>query len=76
MALGEKDRIVTTLYFYEGLTRREIGAAMNVTGEPISQILHRALAKLRVTFPRARRPTGCRRATLPTLIEAARTPLC
>ena len=38
---------MTTFYFYEGLTLKEIGAAMNLTEGRISQILHRALAKLR-----------------------------
>jgi RNA polymerase sigma factor FliA len=45
--LGEKERIVTTFYFYEGLTLREIGGALNLTEGRISQILHAALAKLR-----------------------------
>ena len=39
--------MVTTFYFYEGLTLKEIGGAMNLTEGRISQILHRALAKLR-----------------------------
>ncbi len=38
--------MVITFYFYEGLTLREIGGALNVTEGRISQILHRALAKL------------------------------
>ena len=46
-ALGEQERVVTTFYFYEGLTLREIGGALNLTEGRISQILHRALAKLR-----------------------------
>jgi len=47
--LGEKERVVTTFYFYfyEGLTLREIGGALNLTEGRISQILHGALAKLR-----------------------------
>jgi RNA polymerase sigma factor for flagellar operon FliA len=39
--------VVTTFYFYEGLTLKEISGAMNLTEGRISQILHRALAKLR-----------------------------
>jgi RNA polymerase sigma factor for flagellar operon FliA len=45
--LGEQERVVTTFYFYEGLTLREIGGALNLTEGRISQILHRALEKLR-----------------------------
>ncbi len=45
--LREQERVVITFYFYEGLTLREIGGAMNLTEGRISQILHRALAKLR-----------------------------
>jgi RNA polymerase sigma factor for flagellar operon FliA len=48
--LGEQERVVTTFYFYEGLTLREIGGALNLTEGRISQILHRALAKLRETL--------------------------
>jgi RNA polymerase sigma factor for flagellar operon FliA len=46
-ALGEQERVVTTFYFYEGLTLREIGGALNLTEGRISQILHQALAKLK-----------------------------
>jgi RNA polymerase sigma factor FliA len=45
--LGEKERVVTTFYFYDGLTLREIGGALDLTEGRISQILHKALAKLR-----------------------------
>lgn len=45
--LGEQERVVTTFYFYEDLTLREIGGALNLTEGRISQILHRALAKLK-----------------------------
>jgi RNA polymerase sigma factor FliA len=39
--------VVITFYFYEGLTLREIGGALNLIEGRISQILHRALEKLR-----------------------------
>jgi RNA polymerase sigma factor for flagellar operon FliA len=42
--------VVTTFYFYQGLTLSEIGGALNLTESRISQILHRALAKLRETL--------------------------
>jgi RNA polymerase sigma factor for flagellar operon FliA len=48
--LGDQERVVTTFYFYEGLTLREIGGALDLTEGRISQILHRALAKLRKTL--------------------------
>jgi RNA polymerase sigma factor FliA len=48
--LGERERVVTTFYFYEGLTLREIGKALNLTEGRISQILRRALTQLRRTL--------------------------
>jgi RNA polymerase sigma factor for flagellar operon FliA len=45
--LGERERLVASLYFYEGLTLKEIGKAMNLTEGRISQILRGALLKLR-----------------------------
>jgi RNA polymerase sigma factor FliA len=45
--LGEQERLVATFYFYEGLTLKEIGKAMNLTEGRISQLLKRALSKLR-----------------------------
>ena len=45
--LGERERVVTTFYFYEGLTLREIGKALDLTEGRISQILRRALTQLR-----------------------------
>ncbi len=47
MTLGEKERVVTTFYFYGGLTLREIGGALNLAEGRITQILHRALANAR-----------------------------
>jgi RNA polymerase sigma factor FliA len=45
--LGEKERLVTNFYFYEELTLKEFGKAMNLTEGRISQLLKRALGKLR-----------------------------
>ena len=45
--LGEKERMVTTFYYYEGLTLKEIGRLLNLTEGRISQILHAALDRLR-----------------------------
>ena len=44
---GEKERVVTTFYYFEGLTLREIGQVLDLTGGRISQILHAALDRLR-----------------------------
>ena len=53
--LGEQERVVTTFYYYEGLTLREIGRALNLTEGRISQILHRALVRLRHSLSEDRR---------------------
>jgi RNA polymerase sigma factor FliA len=45
--LGEQERVVTTFYYYEGLTLKEIGRALQLTEGRISQILHSALVRLR-----------------------------
>ena len=45
--LGEQERLVATFYFYDGLTLKEIGKALNLTEGRISQILRRALNHLR-----------------------------
>lgn len=45
--LGERERLILTFYFHEGLTLREIGKALGLTEGRISQILGRALTKLR-----------------------------
>ena len=41
--LDERERLVATFYFYEGLTLKEIGRALNLTEGRVSQILRRAL---------------------------------
>jgi RNA polymerase sigma factor for flagellar operon FliA len=45
--LKEQERLVATFYFYEGLTLKEIGRALELTEGRISQILRQALKKLR-----------------------------
>ncbi len=47
---------MTTFYFYEGLTLREIGRVLNLTEGRISQILHGALAKLKVALSESPEP--------------------
>jgi len=56
--LGEQERVVITFYFYEGLTLREIGGALGLTEGRISQVLHRALLKLRKTLSESPRFSG------------------
>ena len=45
--LKEQERVVTTFYFYEDLTLKEIGKALNLSEGRISQILRGAIGKLR-----------------------------
>jgi RNA polymerase sigma factor for flagellar operon FliA len=45
--LEERERLITTFYFYEGLTLKEIGKALGLTEGRVSQILKGALARLR-----------------------------
>jgi RNA polymerase sigma factor for flagellar operon FliA len=56
--LSERERIVTTFYFYEGLTLREIGKALGLTEGRISQILRRALCNLRDTLAEHHQPSA------------------
>lgn len=56
--LSEKERIVTTFYFYDGLTLREIGRALGLTEGRISQILRRALCNLRDTLAEHHQPSA------------------
>ena len=45
--LGEQERVVTTFYYYDGLTLREIGGILDLTEGRISQILRAAMIRLR-----------------------------
>lgn len=47
MELGEQDRTVLTLSYYEGLKLHEIAAVLGVTESRVSQIRTKALARLR-----------------------------
>ena len=51
-SLPEKDRIVLALYYYEGLTLKEIGEVLNLTESRASQIHAKAIAivKARLTY--------------------------
>jgi RNA polymerase sigma factor for flagellar operon FliA len=45
--LGERERLVITLYYYEGLTLKEIGAVLGVSESRICQIHGQAIIHLR-----------------------------
>jgi RNA polymerase sigma factor for flagellar operon FliA len=45
--LSERERLVVALYYYEGLTLKEIGQALQLTEGRISQIMGQTLRKLR-----------------------------
>ena len=45
--LSEREKIVVTLYYFEGLTLAEIGEILDVTATNASTMLHRAVIKLR-----------------------------
>lgn len=46
-ALGERDRRILNMRFYEGLTQREIAARIGVTQMQVSRLLTRILSQLR-----------------------------
>jgi RNA polymerase sigma factor for flagellar operon FliA len=45
--LKEKDRIVLNLYYYEGLTLKEIGQVLNVSESRVCQLHSRAIKNLK-----------------------------
>ncbi len=53
-ALPERERIVVTLYYYEGLTLKEIGQVLEVTESRVSQIHTQAVTRLRGRLERIR----------------------
>jgi RNA polymerase sigma factor for flagellar operon FliA len=59
--LPEKERMVLTLYYYEELTMREVGATMGVVESRVSQLHSSAMARLRVALG-ASTPTRAARA--------------
>jgi RNA polymerase sigma factor for flagellar operon FliA len=48
--LPEREKIVVTLYYYEGLTLAEIGTVLGVTESRISQMHTKAVLQLRSKF--------------------------
>ena len=51
-SLKEKEKLVITLYYYEGLTLKEISSIMNVTESRVSQIHTKAISRLQVKLGR------------------------
>jgi RNA polymerase sigma-B factor len=45
--LGERDRQILSMRFYEGLTQREIASRIGVTQMQVSRLLTRILGQLR-----------------------------
>ena len=53
--LGERERIVVVLYYYEGMTLAEIGRVLGVTESRISQMHTAAMVRLRTRLLEAER---------------------
>jgi RNA polymerase sigma factor for flagellar operon FliA len=75
--LPEKDRLVLTLHYYEGLNLRQVGEILHVTESRISQIRTRALTRLRARFHRdpqrvAPRQVDARLGVAPVMSEGVR----
>jgi RNA polymerase sigma factor FliA len=49
-ALPERERMVLTLYYYEELTMREVGATLGVVESRVSQLHSSAMARLRAAL--------------------------
>ena len=51
--LGEREKIVLVLYYYEGMTLAEIGRVLGVTESRISQMHTAAMLRLRTTLQKS-----------------------
>ncbi|MHB8329899.1 MAG: RNA polymerase sigma factor WhiG [Acidimicrobiales bacterium] len=79
MHLGDRERTVLSLYYYEGLTLAEIGEILGVTESRVCQIHTKAVLQLRArlsdrnpdgTEPRKGQGTGGRRGSRPSVTTA------
>ena len=79
--LPEREKIVLTLYYYEGLTLGQIGDVLGITESRVCQIHTKAVIQLRAQAGRApartglaatrgRRPSPCGLCSLLTLVAA------
>lgn len=59
--LSEKERLVVTLYYHEGMLLREIAEILSVTESRVSQIHSNTLAKMRARLNKLEGVTGGRR---------------
>ena len=48
--LGEKERLVVSLYYYDGFTRKEIAEILGVSESRVSQLHTKAILRLRGLF--------------------------
>jgi RNA polymerase sigma factor for flagellar operon FliA len=53
--LPERERLVIALYYYEGLTLKEIGQVLGVTESRISQMHSKAILRLRGRLSRSKK---------------------
>lgn len=54
-SLPEKERLVVTLYYYEGLTAKEIARVLGVSQSRVSQLHSKAILRLRGKLARSKR---------------------
>lgn len=76
--LGERDRRILRMRFFEGLTQKEIGQEIGVTQMQVSRLLSRILADLRDELTRPtppRTPPGAPAAVKPLRVPRARGPV-
>ncbi len=57
-ALSEREKLVITLYYYEGLTLKEIGEVLNISESRVSQIHTKAIFRLQGRLARWRSVIG------------------
>ena len=57
-ALSDREKLVITLYYYEGLTLKEIGETLNISESRVSQIHTKAIFRLQGRLTRWRTAIG------------------
>ncbi|MPN54995.1 RNA polymerase sigma-D factor [bioreactor metagenome] len=48
--LNEREQLIINLYYYEGLTYKEIGEILSISESRVSQIHSKAISKMRKQF--------------------------